>query len=111
MIAYRLVASNGNFLGNSDELEQGIQFLHENGLFNFTYCDIVYCLLFICNIVYCILLYCLLYIVILFVGILLHYDDPALSDVYFVDPQWLCSMLACVVTIHQKNPFQKNGTS
>ena len=42
-------------------------------------------------------------------GILLHYDDPSLNDVYFIDPQWLCIMLACVVTVQEKNPFQKNG--
>ena len=87
----RLAASNGNFLGNSDELEQGIQFLHENGLFHFSNVACVYL--------------SRLYIS----GILLHYDDPALSDVYFVDPQWLCSMLSCVVTVHERNPFQKNG--
>ncbi len=52
---------------------------------------------------------CNLNYTILYTGILLHYDDPALSDVYFIDPQWLCSMLACVVTIHEKNSFQKNG--
>lgn len=40
---------------------------------------------------------------------MLHYDDPTLDDLYFIDPQWLCSMLACVVTIQEKNPFQKNG--
>lgn len=33
-----------------------------------------------------------------------------LSDLYFVDPQWLCSMLANVITVQAKNPFQKNGT-
>lgn len=42
-------------------------------------------------------------------GILLHYDDPSLVDLYFVDPQWLCSILACVVTVQERNPFQKNG--
>ena len=93
MSLIRLAASNGNFLGNSDELEQGIQFLHENGLFDLiqTYFSYWYCLL--CY----------------FSGILLHYDDPALSDVYFVDPQWLCNMLSCVVTVHERNPFQRNG--
>ena len=44
-------------------------------------------------------------------GILLHYEDPSLSDLYFVDPQWLGSMLSCVVTVQEKNPFQKNGES
>ena len=43
-------------------------------------------------------------------GILLHYEDSSLlSDLYFVDPQWLCSMLAKVVTVEQRNPFQKHG--
>ncbi|XP_066912686.1 leucine-rich repeat serine/threonine-protein kinase 1-like isoform X2 [Clytia hemisphaerica] len=42
-------------------------------------------------------------------GILLHYDDPALRDLYFVDPQWLCDMLAHVVTVRSVNPFIKNG--
>ncbi|RDD43578.1 Leucine-rich repeat serine/threonine-protein kinase 1 [Trichoplax sp. H2] len=42
-------------------------------------------------------------------GILLHYDDPSLCDLYFIDPQWLCDMLAHVVTIHAVNPFVKDG--
>ena len=43
-------------------------------------------------------------------GLLLHYEDSSLlSDLYFVDPQWLCSMLAKVITVQEKNPFQKNG--
>ena len=43
-------------------------------------------------------------------GILLHYEDSSLlSDLYFLNPQWLCSMLASVVTVQEKNPFQKNG--
>ena len=42
-------------------------------------------------------------------GILLHFDDSLLSDLYFVNPQWLCSMLANVVTVQERNPFQKNG--
>ena len=43
-------------------------------------------------------------------GILLHYDDSSLlSDLYFLDPQWLCSNLAKVITVQQKNPFQKSG--
>ena len=43
-------------------------------------------------------------------GILLHYEDNQLSDLYFIDPQWLCTMLAKVITIQEKNPYQKNGT-
>ena len=43
-------------------------------------------------------------------GILLHFDDSSvLSDLYFVDPQWLCSKLAKVITVQQHNPYQKNG--
>ena len=36
-------------------------------------------------------------------GVLLHYDDikSNLSDLYFLDPQWLCSMMAKVITIKQ----------
>ena len=40
-------------------------------------------------------------------GILLHYDTPALSHLYFVDPQWLCDMLAHVVTVPEVNRFIK----
>ena len=43
-------------------------------------------------------------------GILLHFDDSSLlSDLYFLDPQWLCSTLAKVITIQRHNPYQKNG--
>ena len=42
-------------------------------------------------------------------GVLLHYDDATLKDLYFLDPQWLCDMLAHVVTIREINPYAKNG--
>lgn len=43
-------------------------------------------------------------------GILLHYDDSSLlNDLYFVDPQWLCRMLAKIITIRPKNPYSSNG--
>lgn len=42
-------------------------------------------------------------------GVLLHYNDSTLRDFYFLDPQWLCDMLAQVVTIKEINPFVKNG--
>ncbi|GIX66530.1 hypothetical protein CEXT_19861 [Caerostris extrusa] len=42
-------------------------------------------------------------------GILLHYEDATLKDLYFLDPQWLCDMLAHVVTIREINPFARNG--
>ncbi|XP_011493971.1 PREDICTED: leucine-rich repeat serine/threonine-protein kinase 1 [Ceratosolen solmsi marchali] len=42
-------------------------------------------------------------------GIILHYDDATLKDLYFLDPQWLCDMLAHVVTIREINPFARSG--
>ncbi len=42
-------------------------------------------------------------------GVLLHYDDATLRDLYFLDPQWLCDILSHVVTIREINPFAKNG--
>ena len=36
---------------------------------------------------------------------MLHYSTPALSHLYFVDPQWLCDMLAHVVTVPEVNSF------
>ncbi|KAJ8679026.1 hypothetical protein QAD02_014813 [Eretmocerus hayati] len=42
-------------------------------------------------------------------GIMLHYDDATLKDLYFLDPQWLCDMLAHVVTIREINPFARSG--
>ncbi|XP_066583862.1 leucine-rich repeat serine/threonine-protein kinase 1 [Prorops nasuta] len=42
-------------------------------------------------------------------GIILHYDDATLKDLYFLDPQWLCDMLAHVVTIREINPFARTG--
>jgi hypothetical protein len=44
-----------------------------------------------------------------FLGTMLHYDDPQLWQYYFIDPQWLCDMLAHVVTVGQVNRFIKNG--
>lgn len=42
---------------------------------------------------------------------MLHYEDATLKDLYFLDPQWLCDMLAHVVTIREINPFAPNGRS
>jgi hypothetical protein len=42
-------------------------------------------------------------------GVILHYDDSTLKDLYFLDPQWLCDVLAHVITIREINPFAKNG--
>ena len=42
-------------------------------------------------------------------GTMLHYEDPMLNNLYFVDPQWLCDMLAHIVTVREINPFIKDG--
>ncbi len=42
-------------------------------------------------------------------GLLLHYEDATLKELYFLDPQWLCDILAHVITIREINPFAKNG--
>ena len=42
-------------------------------------------------------------------GTILHYEDPLLSDLYFVDPQWLCDMLAHIVTVREINPLVRDG--
>ena len=34
-------------------------------------------------------------------GILIHYNDVALRDLFFLDPQWLCDILATVITIEK----------
>ena len=40
-------------------------------------------------------------------GIILHFNDPGLylSGVYFINPQWLCQMMARVVTVKEMNRF------
>ena len=43
-------------------------------------------------------------------GVLLHYEDSTLKDLYFLDPQWLCDLLAHVVSssarlVRQQNRF------
>ena len=42
------------------------------------------------------------------IGALLHYDDRShnLNELYFVDPRWLCDMMANIV---EKNPFLRRG--
>lgn len=44
-------------------------------------------------------------------GILMHYDDPNqdLQDLFFIDPQWLCEMMAQIVTLPEVNPYIRNG--
>ena len=45
------------------------------------------------------------------VGTILHFDDRShsLNELYFIDPRWLCDMISKVVTVHERNPFVKNG--
>ncbi|XP_068716726.1 leucine-rich repeat serine/threonine-protein kinase 2-like isoform X1 [Montipora capricornis] len=44
-------------------------------------------------------------------GIVLHYDDPNqdLRDLYFLDPKWLCELMARIVTLREVNPYIVNG--
>ncbi|KAL5463452.1 hypothetical protein EMCRGX_G032347 [Ephydatia muelleri] len=45
------------------------------------------------------------------VGTLLHYDDRShnLDELYFIDPKWLCQMMAKIVTVKERNPFLIEG--
>lgn len=45
------------------------------------------------------------------VGTILHYDDCShnLNELYFIEPRWLCDMMAKVVTIRERNPFIRRG--
>ena len=44
-------------------------------------------------------------------GTLLHFTDQALKDVYFLDPQWLCKMMASVIRVPPagEESIVKNG--
>ncbi|KAM3721655.1 Leucine-rich repeat serine/threonine-protein kinase [Dirofilaria immitis] len=42
-------------------------------------------------------------------GVILHYEDVTLRELYFLDPQWLCDILAHVITIREINPFARSG--
>lgn len=74
---------------NDKELEQAVRFLHDNGQVKYGVVHVI--------------------TVPPTVGTLLHYEDTVLNDFYFVDPQWLCDLLAHVVTVRQINPFVKDG--
>jgi len=41
----------------------------------------------------------------------MHYDDPNqdLQDLYFIDPQWLCELMAQIVTLQEVNRYIRNG--
>ena len=45
------------------------------------------------------------------VGTLLHYDDRShnLDELYFIDPRWLCHLMAKIVTVKEQNPFIVDG--
>ena len=45
------------------------------------------------------------------VGTLLHYDDYGhhLDELYFLDPKWLCDMMAKIVAVKERNPFVQEG--
>ena len=45
------------------------------------------------------------------IGSLLHFDDHRhnLDDLYFVKPQWLCKLMATVVTVGERNEYVDNG--
>lgn len=40
-------------------------------------------------------------------GSIMHFTDPAgsFSKLFFIDPQWLCDMMACVITVKEANRF------
>ena len=44
-------------------------------------------------------------------GTLLHFTDQALKFVYFLDPQWLCKLMASVIRVPPagKESLVKNG--
>ena len=44
-------------------------------------------------------------------GYILHYEEliGQLSDLYFIDPTWICDMFAQIVTVKEKNNWVKNG--
>lgn len=42
---------------------------------------------------------------------LLHYNDQlrGLNHLYFIDPAWVCDLIATLVTVRERNPFIVNG--
>lgn len=44
-------------------------------------------------------------------GVLLHYNDQlrGLNHLYFIDPAWVCDLIATLVTVRERNPFIVNG--
>lgn len=47
-------------------------------------------------------------------GVLLHYPDvkSKLSKLFFLEPEWLCSLMAQIITVPEVNPLiDKQGVS
>ena len=44
-------------------------------------------------------------------GILLHFPEASLSDLYFINPQWLSTVLAKVISIPELRRYHRNGES
>ena len=44
-------------------------------------------------------------------GHILHYDEliGQLSDIYFIDPTWICNMFSQIVTVKETNNWMRNG--
>ena len=45
----------------------------------------------------------------LYLGVMFHWDDLTLKDLYFLNPQWLCDQLAKVITVREINNFAQGG--
>ena len=46
-------------------------------------------------------------------GVLLHYNDlqTKLSELYFLDPEWLCALMAQIITLKQISFINEKGVS
>lgn len=42
-------------------------------------------------------------------GVILHFNDVTLKNLYFLDPEWLSGILAKIVAVKEANPLAKNG--
>ncbi|KXJ22658.1 leucine-rich repeat serine/threonine-protein kinase 1 [Exaiptasia diaphana] len=44
-------------------------------------------------------------------GVLLHYNDQlrGLNTLYFIDPSWVCDLIASIVTVKERNNFVREG--
>ena len=39
----------------------------------------------------------------------MHYEDSLLGNLYFIDPQWLCDLLVCIMTAIHKSSMSNDG--